>query len=77
MEEGDRTWLRALYTQWPDESVTNKQGTLTSEEKKERDRIAKKYVFEHSEYGNALPEDLEIANDFMLQIRFMHKIKNK
>lgn len=64
LDEADRTWLQALYTQWPDEEVTNKQGTLTSEEKKERDRIAKKYVFDHSEMGKASFDAEENARVF-------------
>lgn len=53
LDEEDHTWLQALYTQWPDEEVTNKPDTISNADKNERNRIAKKYVFDHSEMGKA------------------------
>lgn len=64
LEESERAWLQALYTQWPDESVTNKQNTISKEDKKERDRIAKKYIFDHSDRGTASPEEIATAEIF-------------
>ena len=51
MEEEDHTFLQMLYTQWPDEEITNKPNTISKEDKTKRDQIAKKYVFDYSDRG--------------------------
>lgn len=69
MDKEDRTFLQKLYTQWPDEEVTNKNGTISSEDKKERDRIAKKYIFDHSEHGVATDIDKTAAYLFKAVVK--------
>lgn len=65
MDEGDRVFLQTLYTEWPDEEATNKPNTIGKEDKKRRDEIAKKYVFEHSVRGSATSDEIAAANSFL------------
>lgn len=64
MDGEDRAWLESLYTQWPDEQETNKPNTISFEDKKKRDSIAKKYFFDHSEMGKTNAEAIDMAQEF-------------
>ncbi len=63
-EVKDLNFLEALYTKWPNEEASNKPGTISNPDKKERDRIAKIYLFDHSEHGNTSPEEIAAAKAF-------------
>lgn len=67
MESGDRVWLQELYTQWPDEEVTNKANTISNSDKMERNRIATKYL---EQYNTIIvtPEAIKAVQDFMNSI---------